>query len=262
MSVSKELAPRWPEGVARVVLEEVDSTMAEAMRRAPPDAPTWILAHRQTAARGRLGRHWAMPEGAFAATYLCRPDRPAREVALTSFQAALALFETLALYTPREKLALKWPNDVLLDGGKVAGILLESVGSGEVVAWLAVGIGINLATAPDPSSLAYGALRPVALADHLKGPIARPGRPPAPEEVLEHLAATMERIGDLWREGGFDAMRRLWLTRAARLGEPIVARTAKETVEGIFETVDADGRLVLATAEGERRIAAADVYFA
>jgi BirA family biotin operon repressor/biotin-[acetyl-CoA-carboxylase] ligase len=193
-----------------------------------------------------------MPEGNFAATYLCRPDRPAAEVALTSFQAALALYDTLALYVDRERLALKWPNDVLLDGGKVAGILLESAGQGARVDWLAVGIGINLAAAPSPEEVEPGALLPVSLAG---------AGPPDPLEVLEHLAFHMALNGRIWREAGFDALRRLWLRRAARLGERIVARTARESLTGIFETVDEAGQLVLRTAEGRRTVPAAEVFF-
>ena len=114
----------WPEGVARHVLAEVDSTNSEAARLAPQlTQPTWIMAHRQTAARGRRGRAWISPEGNFAATLVMRPGGEPAAAALRSFVAALALADALALVVgPGAVIALKWPNDVLLNGGKVAGI--------------------------------------------------------------------------------------------------------------------------------------------
>jgi BirA family biotin operon repressor/biotin-[acetyl-CoA-carboxylase] ligase len=114
---------RWPEGYGLTVLASVDSTMAEAARRAPTLAgPGWILALRQTAARGRRGRAWVMPPGNFAATLVYRPPGGPAEHALRSFAAALALADALDALTGRpDAVALKWPNDVLLHGGKLAG---------------------------------------------------------------------------------------------------------------------------------------------
>src|SRR6187431_982931 len=117
---------RWPAGVGREILETVDSTNAEALRRAEAGetGPLWLLARRQTAARGRRGRAWASPEGNFAASFLLRPPG---QPALRSFVAALGLHDAMVALTGRaDLLALKWPNDVLLAGGKVAGILLET----------------------------------------------------------------------------------------------------------------------------------------
>ncbi|MBQ1204111.1 MAG: biotin--[Loktanella sp.] len=111
----------WPAGYGRVVLDTVDSTMAEAARRAALiDQPTWIMAHHQTAARGRRGRAWQSPAGNLNATLIFKPDASAAEAARRSFLAANALYAALAIYVPAEKLSLKWPNDVLLSGGKVA----------------------------------------------------------------------------------------------------------------------------------------------
>ncbi|MDJ0638242.1 MAG: biotin--[acetyl-CoA-carboxylase] ligase [Paracoccaceae bacterium] len=243
----------WPEGIGRIVLDEVDSTMAEAARRAPTlDKPTWIMARRQTAARGRRGRTWVEPEGNFAATYLLKPGGTPGEAALRSFSAANALYEALALRIERTRLALKWPNDVLLNGGKVAGILLESLGTSRGVDWLAIGIGVNLAAAPD--ALDDTDFPPVSLE-------GEGGTPTSPDEMLELLASTMATEERLFTQFGFSRIREKWLRRAARLGEPITARTGNETVTGTFETVDEDGQLVLRTPKGQVRIAAADVYF-
>ncbi len=243
----------WPEGYDRIVLETIDSTNAEAARIAGKlDRPTWILAHRQTRARARRGRSWSNPPGNFAATLAMRPGGVPAWAALRSFLAANALYETLALYAPREKLSLKWPNDVLLDERKVAGILLESAGSAQRVDWLALGFGVNLVHTPTPDPEAV--VPPVSLKEIT-------GEEVSPEEFLTMLAghyATEESILDRL---GFEPIRRDWLERAARLGEMITARTGRETITGIFDTVDSEGRLVLITGKGPVRIAAADVYF-
>lgn len=242
----------WPEGYRRIVLDRVDSTNAEAARIAPElDLPTWILAREQIAARGRRGRDWKMPAGNFAATLVMRPGGVAGWAALRSFLAANALYEALSLYVDRTRLSLKWPNDVLLDEGKVAGILLESAGTGGQIDWLAIGIGVNLAAAPH---LPGAAVPPVSLAEAA-------GQRVEPEDFLVRLAdfyATEESILDRL---GFAPIRESWLKRAARLGEVITARTGSETVTGRFETVDEGGHLVLETDRGRRSIAAADVYF-
>ncbi len=237
-------------GTGRLVLEEADSTMAEALRRAP-DAPLWILALRQTAGRGRRGRAWIDPPGNFAATLALPLDLPAREAAQVSFVAALALHDALSGLVPPARLALKWPNDVLLDGGKLAGILLEATGAGVRIARLAIGIGVNLRHAPAAEP---GAVAPVSLR-------GTTGTEIGPERFLDRLAPAFAGRLLQRRQDGFAVIRAEWLARAARLGQRVTARTARETVEGVFETIDPDGALVLATAEGRRSIPAGDVFF-
>lgn len=242
----------WPDGYDRVVLDAVDSTNAEAARIADRlDRPTWIMARRQTAARGRRGRAWEMPEGNFAATLVMRPGGHPSWAALRSFLAANALRATLSMYVRDASLALKWPNDVLLNGGKVAGILLESTGKGGTVDWLSIGIGVNLLAVPQTPGDAL--FPPVCLADH--------GEDVDPETFLTVLAghyATEESILDRL---GFDAIREDWLQHAAKLGEIITARTARDEITGLFDTVDEAGNLVLITGAGRKVIPAADVYF-
>ena len=243
----------WPEGVGRLVLAETDSTNAEALRRLDTlDRPTWILALRQTAARGRRGRRWLSEPGNFAATLALRPDAPAQQVSLLSYVAALAVADALAAAGARD-LLLKWPNDVLQGGAKIAGILLESAGRGGMVDRLAVGIGVNLARAPEANEVEPGAFRPVALADA--------GITVGPETFLDKLAPAFARWQAVLAEEGFEPVRRAWLARAARLGEPVTARTGHAAVVGRFETVDSSGALVLAMPEGRRVVAAADIFF-
>ncbi len=249
-------ADPWPEGVGRLILEEVDSTNSEAGRRATALAgPTWILARRQTCGRGRRGRPWSDPAGNFAATLLMRPPGPPEQVALLSFAAALAVFDAcVAVIGRAEMFSLKWPNDVLLNGGKLAGILLESAGNGAGVAHVCIGIGLNLVSSPEITGAAPGTRPPANL-------LAATGARVTPEEFLDHLApACAGRVRQLVTYG-FDPVRRAWLARAAHLGEPMTARTLRDATTGTFETVDETGNLVLMTPTGRRAIAAADVFF-
>ncbi|MGR3434105.1 MAG: biotin--[acetyl-CoA-carboxylase] ligase [Shimia sp.] len=237
----------WPTAYDRVVLTETDSTMREAARRAPGLVlPTWILALHQTPATGRRGRPWAMPPGNFAAT-LALPAGAPHHAALRSFVASLALHDAMeAVRGSGQGLALKWPNDVLLNGGKVAGILLEGLPN----AWVAIGIGVNLAAAPPAAEVEPDATPPVALDTQT-----------TPEAFLDFLALFFAKHEASFATYGFGPIRAAWLARAAKLGEPIRARTTRETHHGTFRDVDAAGHLVLDTAGGRIAIPAADVYF-
>ena len=246
----------WPHGVGRRVLAEVDSTNAEAARIAPNlTGPEWILALRQTAARGRRGRAWTNPQGNFAATLVMRPTESPDQVALRSFVASLALYDAFVAATGRaEGFTLKWPNDVLLNGGKLAGILLESAGSAAGLSYFAIGIGVNLAQAPSPDQVEPQALRPVSL-------LSETGAEVTPEEFLDLLAPAYARYEAQFTTYGFGPIRTAWLDRAAKLGEVITARTARDEFTGTFETVDATGNLVLTTAKSRHAIPAAEVFF-
>ncbi len=246
----------WPAGYGRRVLDSVDSTLNEAARLAPSLAgPEWVLAYEQTAARGRRGRAWKNPRGNFAATLILRPNDPPQIAALRSFVIALALYDAMAAVTGRaEGLALKWPNDVLLNGGKLSGVLLESAGSGAVLTHLFIGIGVNLVDAPPAAEVEERALRPVSL-------LSETGAHVTPDAFLEQLAIAYDHYERQFTDYGFAPIRTAWLDRAARLGEVITARTATSETTGTFETVDDAGNLVLKTTKGRVAISAADVYF-
>ncbi len=247
----------WPEGVGREVYAEIDSTNAEALRRGHAGArdAAWIFSRRQTAGRGRRGRSWHQDPGNFAASLFTLVDEGSTAAAQRSFVAALALFDALVDATGRpEVFALKWPNDVLLSGGKLAGILLESEPAPGGGVALAVGIGVNLRSAPEPEAVEEGATRPVALAGVLGGA-------PTPEEFLDLLAPAFAHWDARLRREGFAPIRNAWLGRAARIGEPIVARLPGREISGLFETIDAEGSLVLAAPEGRVTLPAAEVFF-
>ena len=244
----------WPEGTARIVLPEVDSTLNEAVRRFDSlKGPSWILALNQTAARGRRGRVWTHPAGNFAATLVLPGPLAPASAALRSFVASLALHEAFAAATGRAgSFALKWPNDVLLNGGKVAGMLLETIGPRGAA--LSIGIGVNLAQAPRADQVEAGAVRPVSL-------LSETGALVSPADFLDLLAPAYARFETQFVTYGFAPIRAAWLARAARLGEQITARLPAEEVTGRFDTVDERGQLVLSTPQGLRHIAAADVFF-
>jgi BirA family transcriptional regulator, biotin operon repressor / biotin---[acetyl-CoA-carboxylase] ligase len=225
------------------------------MRLAPSlTGPAWFLGLQQTAGRGRRARPWVSPLGNFYATLLLHPTEPPEQVALRSFAAALALRDAfVALTGLPEVLKLKWPNDVLLNGGKVAGILLESSSTAQGM-HLAVGIGVNLIAAPDASIVEAGAVPPVSL-------LGETGIRVTPGAFLDALAIAFARWEAIFVTQGFAPLRAEWLAHAARLGEVIRARTGDQTREGVFETIDSAGNLLLRMAQGPVAIPAAEVFF-
>jgi BirA family biotin operon repressor/biotin-[acetyl-CoA-carboxylase] ligase len=243
-------------GAGRIVLSEIDSTNAEGFRRAAALAgPTWILAGIQTAGRGRRARPWSSPEGNFHGTLVLKPTEPPETVALRSFAAALALRDAFVQLTGLpQSFALKWPNDVLCNGGKIAGILLESQGLNTPEATLCIGIGVNLIAAPDASQVEPGAVPPVSL-------LQETGLKITPQAFLDALAPAYAAWETTFTTGGFAPLRAAWLSHAARLGQSIRARTGSETREGTFETIDARGNLILRTLAGTLAIPAAEVFF-
>lgn len=236
-----------------VVFDEIDSTNAEARRRAEAGNidPVWLVGLRQTSGRGRRGRVWETGEGNLAATLLMVTDKPPAEAAQISFVAALAVADLLAAYVPPSLISLKWPNDPLLAGLKVSGILVESGTLTSGGLWIAVGIGINLAHKPINSE------RPAtAITTHRAAP------PPSALEATEVLADAFARWSGVWTSVGFPAIADAWTARAHGLGEACVARLDTETVTGIAEGLDSDGALRLRLPDGRlRRITAGDVFF-
>lgn len=236
-----------------LAFEEIDSTSAEARRRAAEGqaGPVWITATRQTAGHGRRGRAWETGSGNLAATLLFTTGKPAAEAAQVSFVAALAVADLALAYLPSALVSLKWPNDLLISGRKAAGILVESGKRDGGDLWVAVGIGVNLATPP------VAAERPAtAFAAHLQPP------PPPPLEALDVLRAAFDRWLALWNASGFAPIAQAWTARAHGVGEPCQARLPNETVSGVAEGLESDGALRLRLPTGEvRRITAGDVFF-
>lgn len=245
----------WPEGVDHQHFDTVGSTLDVARLRAQETVtPTWITATVQTASRGRRGRPWVAPVGNFYATLIV-PCTDPEHAALRSFVASLALHDALrGVMGDGPTLALKWPNDVLLNSGKVAGILLETLMQGRHLVGVAVGIGVNLIAAPDATRVEKDAIYPVSV----KG---ESGVDTTPDAFLAQLAPAFAHWDNQLTTYGFEPIRTAWLDHAARLGETITARLPNEDVTGRFDTVNELGYLMLNTAKGPRAITAGDVFF-
>lgn len=265
------LGPRARDaGYRLAAFETIGSTNTEAMERARAGDPgdLWVVARAQTAGRGRRGRAWETPTGNLAASLLKIVDLDPLTAATLGFVAGLSLDEALRRVAPtldarvlldgadgvgpseRDRLALKWPNDVLLGGAKLSGIMLEREDLGGGRTALVIGIGVNVAYAPDGLPYPATSLREAGLSV-------------TADDVFAALAEAWTGIEGMWDGGrGFKDVRRAWLARAAGLGGRVAVRVGSEVVEGTFETLDDEGRLVVRAGDGTvKRITAGEVHF-
>jgi BirA family transcriptional regulator, biotin operon repressor / biotin---[acetyl-CoA-carboxylase] ligase len=235
-------------------LDTVDSTNADALRRARAGArgPLWVVAATQTAGRGRRGRAWVSPPGNLYASLLLVDPAPAAVAPQLAFVAGLAVRDACAALAPglADALALKWPNDLLCRGAKIAGILIE--GEGWLIAnpvTAVIGIGVNCRHHPDA-------------VEHPATDFAAQGAAVEAAALLDALRRTMAaRLGEWGRGTGFGAIRSAWLDRASGLGQAIRARLPDREVSGVFEALDEAGRLVLRCADGRREVITAGEVF-
>jgi BirA family biotin operon repressor/biotin-[acetyl-CoA-carboxylase] ligase len=191
-----------------------------------------------------------MGEGDLAATLLTTTDRPPAEAAQISFIAALAVGDLVQTWLAPQSVKLKWPNDVLVDGRKISGVLIESGLRADGRLWLSVGIGVNLAQTPSETD------RPATSVAEVTG------KAPSAAVALEILAQRFAVWSVVWRDFGFDPIADAWTKRAYGLGQPCVVRLGAETIEGVAEGLDHDGALRLRGDDGSlRRINAGDVFF-
>jgi BirA family transcriptional regulator, biotin operon repressor / biotin---[acetyl-CoA-carboxylase] ligase len=245
----------WPHGVETLTFDSVGSTNDEVRRLASEGAlgPLWVRAKIQTQGRGRRGREWLSAPGNLFMTGLLTLDAEPSQAANLSFIAALAVAESIDAFVPPTLVDLKWPNDVLIDGQKCSGILLESWTCPKGLQ-VAIGIGINVLSQP-----ANIDQKITCLADH-----ALPtGNQCEAATLFEYVLCSFHYWLALWREQGFEPIRQTWLTRARGRGQPIVARLPHETLEGIFLGLGLDGALEMQLSNGTtRQISAGDVFFA
>ena len=236
-------APVLPEGWRLVALDSVGSTNDEAARLADAGAPegTVVWARRQTGGRGRRGRTWASPVGNLYTSTILRPGCAAARAAELGFVAALAVSD---IVPAGRAVRLKWPNDVLVDGGKVAGILLESATDQTgAVQHVIAGVGINVGFAPQLPEMRY----PGAA---LGGSV---------EAALERFTTALAARLAEWRSEGFELVRANWLAKAGPLGAEVDVKLGEEVVRGRFGGVDHAGALLLETASGPRRIVSGEL---
>ncbi|MGE0742275.1 MAG: biotin--[acetyl-CoA-carboxylase] ligase [Hyphomonadaceae bacterium] len=231
--------------------DEIDSTVLEARRRAERGeiSPVWLLARTQTAGRGRRGRAWSSLDGNLMATYLGSTDRPPAEIALLGFATGIATAEAFDAIVGPGRASLKWPNDILIDGAKAGGILLDSGAHANGV-WFALAFGVNLATAPDNLDQATTSLRAHLPPDAVA---------PSPRDFFEHLRPGLEHWASRLIGEGFEPLRRAWLQRAHGMGQAARVLQGQSSVEGRIAGLSARGELELETETGLRLIAAGDV---
>lgn len=237
-------------GFRAIWLDVAASTNDEAMALARSGEPSglWVLAGEQAQGRGRQGRPWASPRGNFhGSVLLVQPCAP-RFAPQLGFVAGVSLLAALRSLSPQAPLALKWPNDVLCGGAKLAGVLVEGATLSRGVFVCVIGFGVNLMAAPQ--GLPYRATH-----------LAEVGVTQTPADFLPRLSDALTQNLELWRAGEqFSVIRRDWLSGAYGLGKPIEARTQKGSMGGIFETIDEHGRLIISTALGNVTVEAADVF--
>ena len=257
------LGPRAAsEGYRLVAFDKIGSTNAEALAQARlgERGPIWFVTSEQTAGRGRRHRPWIAPRGNLASSVLEVIDIPPSVAATLGFAAGLALEAALrnvgGQATPLSagsnvmKFALKWPNDVLAGGQKLAGILLEAEAMAEGRLAVVVGIGTNVVAAPEGTPTPATSLAALGLCV-------------GAEVLFAELSDRWVEFRVLWDHGrGFGEIRKLWLARAAGLGQPVTIKSGGTVTAGIFETIDETGGMLIRTADGELRpITAGDVYF-
>ena len=242
-------------GFTIVSYDVLDSTNEEMKRLAATGGAghgTVVQARTQSAGRGRRGRTWVSEPGNLYCSLFLRRERPLAESAQLSFVTAVAVAEAIEGFLGQPgRVSCKWPNDVLIERRKVAGILLETVGGGDSSGdGVIVGVGLNIARCPDDT--AYPATSLAACGAEAV----------AVERVLHAVCRAFAPWYAAWLADGFAPVRAAWLAKASGLGEDIRGRLGSETLGGVFEGLDADGALILREGNGNRRqITAGDVYF-
>jgi BirA family biotin operon repressor/biotin-[acetyl-CoA-carboxylase] ligase len=239
---------KLPTGHSVLHVERIDSTNAEARRRATAGdyGPIWIWADEQTGGRGRQGRSWVSEPGNLYATFLFPLPAQLTAAPQLALVAALAIRDAVVEFRPDLSPLIKWPNDILVNGAKLSGILAEIVNADPPV--VAIGCGINVAHAP--LNLPYPA---TALGNGME-----------PGELLAVLDRTLSRRISMWDGGrGFDRLRADWRAHALGIGRPCRARTQGSDIVGRFVDIAADGALIIESQDGgSALVRAGDVEFA
>jgi BirA family biotin operon repressor/biotin-[acetyl-CoA-carboxylase] ligase len=245
--------PKLPPGYRLLCYDSIGSTNEEAKHLARDGAAegTLVWAREQTAGRGRRGRAWISPRGNLYLSLILRPDCPVGSAAQLGFVASLAVGDALRAILPRiERLTYKWPNDVLINGRKIAGVLLESeIVVPEKLSFIVVGVGVNLTASPQGMEFPATSIMEEGLGKIM------------PEVMLEEFSAHFRSWNTRWRAEGFAPVRASWLAAAAiARGEPIRVQLDALRLCGRFLDLDQEGNLLLDSAGECRRIAAGEVF--
>lgn len=239
-----------PKNYTLLEFANVDSSNEEAKRlvRAGMGGDhhdvTVVWAKSQSDGKGRFGRQWISPKGNLYVSLLIKPRANLQTLSQLSFVTALALREAIQSILPQDEflaVQYKWPNDILIDGKKVAGILLESasVDKKKNPEWLIIGVGVNIASFP-----ARGVNVPATSLKEF-------GAVPSVESVLYNLIWSFKDKFDLWQEEGFHIFKEKWIRNAKGIGEEISVNYARENICGIFKGINHEGAMVLTLGGGQ-----------
>ncbi|WP_240791107.1 biotin--[acetyl-CoA-carboxylase] ligase [Roseomonas sp. AR75] len=244
-----EGAAALPPGWRLRIEAELPSTSDLLQRLAAAGEPEGlaILARRQTAGRGRDGRSWQSPEGNLSISLLLRPDAPAAHAPRFALLGGVALAEALSAFLPdRDAIRLKWPNDLLLGGAKLAGMLCEGSAHDGRIEWIALGLGANLAVAP-------------AVPDRPTTCVAAYAAAPEPEAVAVALIRAVAAWQHRLATEGIAPLLDAWQHRGPRPGTMLTLRTGAGETSGLYRGLDADGALLLETDGRTRRFATGEL---
>lgn len=244
---------RTPE-FRHIELGDVASTNVECMERARAgdEGRLWVTAVRQTGGRGRRGRTWVSEPGNLYASLLLVDVAPWGRMASFPLAVTLAVHDAIAGLLPdsAERLRIKWPNDLMIDGAKTAGILIEAEPLSDGRRAIVIGCGINIAHKPEA-----GLYPATCLADQ--------GSPASPQDLFARLVVSMDKVLADWDQGrGLPGIRDAWIKRANGIGKPVTVNLPDRQIEGVFDGIDDEGRLMLAMPDGNRQmVASGDVFF-
>ncbi|MCA8887353.1 MAG: biotin--[acetyl-CoA-carboxylase] ligase [Parvularculaceae bacterium] len=240
---------KLPSGARSEVFDTLDSTSEESKRRilTGETGPLWLVAKEQTAGYGRRGTPWRQAVGDLAATYLFSPNAGQERMPQISFVAGLAVADALARFAPDSAFKLKWPNDIIVNGAKIAGLLLELSFTRDNQAIVSFGVGVNIVNAP--SGMDYPTARMLDLC----------GRAPTTDEVLGRIDELFAYWLSIWRHEGFSPVRSAWLLKAQGIGAKIRVRLAGNEFEGVFRDLDGEGALILDIDGEAKRVTAGTI---
>lgn len=227
-----------------IELYEIDSTNNFAKEKIQEglEEETVVWAHRQEAGKGRLGNQWESPEGNLYMSFVINPNIEKQHIGQLSFAASLAVSNIMDdIIREKHEVKVKWPNDVILNNKKVSGILVETDSDS---GWVVVGIGVNIATAPDGAISLYDVEVDISVKDFM-------------ERLIIEFGFLVKQI----EVEGFETVQKGWTYRAYKLGEEITARLPNETLTGIFQGIDEQGILQLELSDGTlKKISSGEVF--
>lgn len=230
--------------------DELASTNATALERAASRQifdREIIMADSQSLGRGRLDRAWSSPKGNLYFSLVLQPQVAMAVVGQISFVAIVALRQAIEDEFCNFNIENKWPNDLLINRKKVAGLLLESKINQQNCEFIILGIGVNIDSNPDNTIFAAGNLSQFKIVT-------------TPEILLQNFLDKFEILYKNWLDFGFANVRNAWLSKAYKLGEKISVKDGDNNIEGIFDSMDSDGNLILLTENGVRKISVADIF--